>query len=267
MRAMDFYSQLFLERRAYETTRGNAAAAREAGRDALIAAVREERPREGLARAIALLRDVPVDRSQRRMRIGITGDYYTRVCDFANGGIFRDIERLGGVVMLPPTMSEFVKYDAHQLPTAAFHHRRWGELAQRLVARGAIERRERRVRALFADLLDYDIPLDYRRTRERFARYIDPKLPAGLTGSVAAILEQIAAGADGVLNLITFQCSYGLVIASTLALIRRDHPDLPMLTLIFEGLEPTHNRTRLEAFLERVRERSAKAVVTPCAEL
>lgn len=85
------------------------------------------------------------------------------------------------------------------------------------------------------------------------APYMDPKLPAGLTGSVAAILEQIHAGCDGILNLITFHCSYGLVLASVLSSIEKDFPKIAKLTLIFEGLKPTHNRVRLEAFMERVR--------------
>jgi len=115
---------------------------------------------------------------------------------------------------------------------------------------------ERDVRKLFGDSIDYDVPLDYERGMKLIAPYMSAKMPVGLTGSVAAIVEQIHAGADGILNLITLHCSYGLVLSSVLASIDRDYPRLPKLTLIFEGLRPTHNLTRLEAFMERVRERS-----------
>ena len=69
---------------------------------------------------------------------------------------------------------------------------------------------------------------------------------------MAAILEQIRGGADGIVSAITFHCTYGLIIGSVLASIDKDYPKIPKLTLIFEGLKPNHNRTRLEAFMERV---------------
>ena len=196
---------------------------------------------------------VPVDRSRPRVKIAITGDYYTRICDYSNSDIFRDIEMLGGVVMLSPTMSDFAKYNTYQKPIGAFHHRKPGEMIATFIARGVVNSKERKVRRLFGDSLDYDIPMEYRRSMKNILPYMDEKLPCGLTGTVASIMEQINAGADGILNLITFHCTYGLVISSVLTSLDKDYPDLPKLTLILEGLKPTHNRVRLEAFMERVR--------------
>ena len=252
MRGMDFLMQKHLETRAYETQPGAADQAHKVGREELLHHILADRPHEGLCRAIAHLESVPTDRDQRRVRIGITGDYYTRVCDYANNETFRQIERAGGVVWLPPTLSEFVKYDTHQKPIQAFHHRKAANLLQALAIKSVVNSRERRVRDLFGNGLGYQVPLEYERGMNLIRNYMDSKLPTGLTGSVAAILEQIHAGADGVLSLITFHCTYGLIIGSVMKLIDEDFPGVPKLTLIFEGLKPTHNRLRLEAFMERV---------------
>jgi predicted CoA-substrate-specific enzyme activase len=253
MRGMDFLMQKHLETRAYEVEAGSADKAHEEGLKIIFDSIMEDRQGDGIKRAVSLLDGVKTDRARQLVKIGITGDYYTRVCDFANGGIFRDVERMGGVIMLPPTMSEFVKYDAHQKLHWAVGHKNLSELCRSLIARAIVGKKERGVRALFGDGLDYDIPLEYGRAIEYIRPYMDKKLPSGLTASVAAIMEQISAGADGILNLITFHCTYGLILCSVMSAIAKDHPDIPRLTLIFEGLKPTHNRQRLEAFMERVK--------------
>ena len=254
MRGMDFFLQLFYETRAREAIPGSADRAKDEARKAIWEGILKDRAHDGLREAKEIMVAVKTIKDKPLLKIGVTGDYYTRICDYANGDIFRDIERMGGVVMLAPTMSEFVKYDSNQKPMGMLRHKRPIDAMQALIMRGLVDMRERRVRRIFDDALDYDIPLDYGRAMKLISPYMDAKLPAGLSGSVAAIMEQIRAGADGILNLVTFHCSYGLVISAALSKIDRDHPAIPKLTLIFEGLKPTHNRTRLEAFMERVRE-------------
>nr|HPM42202.1 hypothetical protein [bacterium] len=196
MRGMDFFLQQFYETRACERVPGSADRAREEARGAIWERILEGRALAGLKEASEALSAVAVDRGRPLVRIGITGDYYTRICDYANGDIFRDIERMGGVVMLPPTMSEFVKYDSHKKPMGMLRHRRLADAAQALVMRGLVGIKERRVREIFGDSISYDVPLEYERAMELIAPYMDDKLPAGLSGSIAAIMEQIEAGAD-----------------------------------------------------------------------
>jgi len=253
MRGMDFLSQKFFETRSYEVTKGDTDRAHAKAKNVLMERILENRPHDGLIEAISFLESVVTDKTKPRIKIGITGDYYTRICDYANSDIFRDIERMGGVVMLPPTMCEFIKYDSYQKPTWAFHHRQPANFLQHMISRRVIRKKEEKIRNLFGDGLDYGIPLEYHRAVKYLEPYMDMKLPSGLTSSTAAILDQIHSGADGILNLITFHCTYGLILSSVLASIDKDYPDLPKLTLIFEGLKPTHNKMRIEAFMERIK--------------
>ncbi len=255
MRGIDFYTQLYYETRAQETTPGTADRAHDEGLKLLWESIMHDSAQEGLILARDRMCAVPVDKTQQRFKIAVTGDYYTRVCDFANGEAFRDIERMGGMVMIPPTMTEFIKYDSRWKIPAAIHHRKATDLVQALAMRGIVDNREERMHKLFDEHLSYNVPLNYDRHMKLIEPYMERKYPSALIGAVAVILEQIEAGASGIVSLITFHCTYGLVIGAVLAEIKKRHPRIPILTLIFEGLEATHNRTRLEAFMERVKSR------------
>ncbi len=63
MRGMDFFMQKFLETRAYEKHPGDAYAAHEKGRMAIIESISAGKPLEGLAKAVAMLDDVEADKN------------------------------------------------------------------------------------------------------------------------------------------------------------------------------------------------------------
>ncbi len=50
----------------------------------------------------------------------------------------------------------------------------------------------------------------------------------------------------------TLNCSFGTVVTAALSRALRQGHDTPMLTLIYDGLKKTNEKTRLEAFMEQV---------------
>ncbi len=69
---------------------------------------------------------------------------------------------------------------------------------------------------------------------------------------ISTALKYVDCGADGVLNLMTLNCSYGTVVTAALLRALKQRDRVPMLTLVFDGLKKTNEKTRLEAFMEQV---------------
>jgi hypothetical protein len=78
------------------------------------------------------------------------------------------------------------------------------------------------------------------------------KLPTGIIVPLGTALQQMDSGAHGILNLMALNCAYGTVITTALLRTLRTNVNTPMLTLVYDGLKKTNEKTRLEAFMDQV---------------
>ena len=207
----------------------------------------------GLEEALQALYQAPVEESAKP-NVAVTGDYYTRVVSFANNGVYREIERLGGTIWSPPTFSDGLKLyyaqevlrdsvdvNSHDFQTMSDFYA--SMVMSELQIKGSLLSRE-----TVCGRLD---PLGS-RARKIVALHMDTRFPPGMGAPLATALDQIEQGAHGVLNLITLNCSYGTVVTAALGRALKDRPGFPMLTLVYDGLKKTNEKTRLEAFMEQV---------------
>lgn len=220
-------------------------------------AITEGHARHGVEDVLNDFSQVPLGDPEDRPMVAVTGDYYTRVVTFANNDVYREIEALGGTLWAPPTISDSMKMAALRdfawslmgsRSRAAVHH----GLVYMMQAfcefriKGARGTRE----AVGARLV-----MPAREMWRTASRYAHTRLPAGITAPIATTLQYLDQGADGVLNLIALNCSYGTVVTAALARALKDRPGTPMLTLVYDGLKKTNEKTRLEAFMDQVRDR------------
>ncbi|MEJ2716518.1 MAG: acyl-CoA dehydratase activase [Deltaproteobacteria bacterium] len=256
LNAYDLLMRLFLEIRPVARDKTLLERVYTESRDKLFDALSEGRVRQGMEEALHGLYGVPVDETAPKPVVVVTGDYYTRVVPFANNEVYEEIENLGGVLRAPPTFTDAFKIGP--LRDLIWHlvARRVGKAAEdavlflymaasELKVRGGP--RARRVQNASLDLLG-------RRMWKSAGRHAHTRLPAGMTAPIVTTLRDVDTGGDGILNLITLNCAYGTVVTAALSRALKDRPGIPMLTLIFDGLKKTNEKTRLEAFMEQVRD-------------
>ncbi len=226
-------------------------------RDKLFDALAEDNLSPGMEEVLNDLHAVPIEEREPRPLVAITGDYYTRVVPYANNNVYREVERLGGTVLTPPTFTDAFKLGRLQEMV-------WfgleGGRKRRALGSGLLYAfmaySEYKVKGGACARRVLGVPLDIsgRRLWKRAGSYTPTQLPPGITAPLATCLHQVEQGADGVLNLITLNCSFGTVVTAALARALEDY-ETPMLTLVFDGLKQTNEKTRLEAFMEQVKER------------
>jgi len=94
---------------------------------------------------------------------------------------------------------------------------------------------------------------DFHAVKKVANRYADLYIDKVLALNLNRIEEFHQSGADGILNVMCHNCMLGTVTASLTKSIRNDMDDIPLCTLVYEGLKSTHNVNRLEAFAHQVK--------------
>jgi predicted nucleotide-binding protein (sugar kinase/HSP70/actin superfamily) len=254
LNAYDVLLRLFLQIRAHAENKEHAEQVYRHCRDRLFEALCEGNVRQGIEEVVHDLLAIPLRDEAPRPIIAVTGDYYTRVVAYANNDVYKEIESLGGTVWPPPTFSDSLKMATLRDLTWNVLNFRSREAAQKGLFYALLALGELRVKGTASLRRLFNDPLDLlgRRIWKTASQCAETRLPSGITAPIATVIHQVAAGADGVLNLMTLNCSYGTVVTAALVCALKKSQRVPMLTLVYDGLKKTNERTRIEAFMEQV---------------
>ncbi|MBI4964741.1 MAG: hypothetical protein HY913_15795 [Desulfomonile tiedjei] len=223
-------------------------------RNRLFEAISKDRVREGMEEVLHDLGQVRVRDGDPRPVVAVTGDYYTRVVPYANNDVYREIESLGGLLSSPPTFSDCLKMSTLRDLTWSVWSLRSQEALRSGMLYAFMAVSEFKVKGSQAVRQAWSTPLDLSGWSmwKSASHHAHTRLPSGITAPIVTALQQVDDGANGILNLMTLNCSYGTVVTAALSRALKQKPTLPMLTLVYDGLKKTNEKTRLEAFMTQV---------------
>jgi predicted nucleotide-binding protein (sugar kinase/HSP70/actin superfamily) len=191
---------------------------------------------------------LPVDRSERRPIIGLVGEIYLRLNEYASQDIIRKVEAAGGQVVLS-TVMEWAYFLSWQSAVRAF---REGRLRESLVEKitGLYQRyREHHLVRPVAQLLPHPYEAPVGRLMEHIRPFYEPLLSTEAVMTMGVAIELAHRGLSGILNIMPFSCMPGIISAGLAPRIRTDLNDIPWLDVAFDARGGTNFQTRLEAFL------------------
>jgi predicted CoA-substrate-specific enzyme activase len=197
---------------------------------------------------------VGLDSRIRKPRIGIVGEIYVRSHPFANSNIIARLEELGAACDLA-SVAEWVYYTNFTRSRKARRKRGLGNFFANFIQ----DRVQHKVEKKLAEPLE-----------ERFGRLADgpvehviglarPYMHDSFEGeailSIGKTVEYHHQGFGGVLNVMPFSCMPSTIVSSQAMWISAECGNMPILNLSFDGQEDSTLTTRLEAFVEQVRQR------------
>ncbi|MDD5063655.1 MAG: acyl-CoA dehydratase activase [Phycisphaerae bacterium] len=209
---------------------------------------------------------VKLNGSTRKPMIGIVGEIYVRSHPFANSNIIARLEELGAVCDLA-SLAEWMYYTNFTRSLSARrkgNYRDWftnvfQDYFQRRIEKALAEPLEKMLRAsgLYNQLSLSEGPLDY--IIELAKPYIHHSFEGEAILSVGKMIEYHHQGFGGVVNAMPFSCMPSTIVNTQTRRISADCADMPILNLSFDGQEDSTLTTRLEAFVEQVRQRQPHA--------
>jgi len=211
-----------------------------------------------MEQAAERLAAVPSNRSQYKPRIGVVGEIYVRLHPFANNDLIRQLESLGAACELA-SFSEWVYYVNATNIMNARRQGRWriaaGTWVQNVVQRHIEKRLARPLERRFGPLAEEPISHLFELARP----YLDPAFEGEAVLSVGKMVEMHHHGFGGVVNVMPFSCMPSTVVSTQTPRLSAECDGMPILNLSFDGQDDAAMTTRLEAFVEQVRQRSPGA--------
>jgi len=197
---------------------------------------------------------IELDPQIRKPRVGVVGEIYVRNHPFANMNIIRRLEDLGAACSLA-SLSEWIYYTNFTRKRMARRRRQWRNLmsnafqdvVQKKIERKLAEPLEKK----FGKLTEEPI----KEVLQLSAPYLHDSFEGEAVLTVGKTVEYYKQGFGGVVNVMPFSCMPSTVVSTQEARISADCDSMPILSLSFDGQEDATLDTRLEAFVEQIRER------------
>ncbi|MBC7349247.1 MAG: hypothetical protein H5U05_04665 [Candidatus Aminicenantes bacterium] len=255
--AVDNLVRIACQLRPYQVNRGEVDQSFQEG----LILIEEGLATESLAGSLAKIRkrfsQIKVSPEDRPV-IGIAGDIYTRQNSFANNRLFEQLEELGAEVWPSPFLVDEIDFSFSR---TFYQKLSEGDLLETLKYAGLNLVREVNLAQVRKRLEFSELKLKEPRFEELLRSsltYLNYNNNQTLFLNVARIIDFARKGADGIINVICFNCMLGTASAAISRRIQKDFGDIPLPTLIYGETETVSTRSRLEAFMEQVKARHKK---------
>jgi predicted nucleotide-binding protein (sugar kinase/HSP70/actin superfamily) len=200
-------------------------------------------------------RSIPATYEKGRPLIGLVGEIFCRHNTFSNDDVARRIERLGGECWLSD-IAEWVWYVNWYVENKIRRERGRFNL-QMLKHLLKVHVQHRYEKALLEpverDLVGYEEPHDIREVLDAAGPYLPAQGSVGeMVLSVGKTIHLYRKGVDGIIDISPFTCMNGVICEAVYPSVSKDHEDLPIRILYFDGVNTNIDRD-LEIFLDLAR--------------
>ncbi|MFC1927674.1 acyl-CoA dehydratase activase [Chloroflexota bacterium] len=207
---------------------------------------------EALDRSIAAMDEIPTKNEDRPI-IGIVGEFYTCMNSWSNNYIIQEFESLGAEARLGPTTTDYLVYFNEVYPETHFSRRKYFSALYYYLRRFPFVHWKGKIEGMTKDgLPDCRIP----RVEDMItlaAPYVSDDIDPVVTVNVAKAENYAVQGCSGIANLIILNCLFGTLSTAIYRGIQKEHNRIPVLNMIYDGLQQTNAKTRIEAFIHQAK--------------
>ena len=200
---------------------------------------------------------IPLSNGERKPVIAVVGEIFMRDNPFASGYLVDRLEKFGAETFIAP-FSEWIAYSTIRYTRDS----RWKgdrkgviksriqSYAQDLTARNLYKA----VHGLYDESREISVNDMLNNCGNYIHRHYDGDPALNIGSSV--ILAQT--GISGIANILPFTCMPGTVVSAVSRDFKKDHDDLPYISIPYDGQEDTAIELRLQAFMHQAREYAKK---------
>ncbi|MFB3897626.1 MAG: acyl-CoA dehydratase activase [bacterium] len=261
--AIDLLLKVCRHIRPYEQTPGESDTVYRIYLDKIAAAIESKQDLKPVLKdAKDAFRSVRLNRDTRKPLIGVIGEIFLRWNRFSNQDLVRKLESLGAEVNVAPMM-EWIYYTNFTNKRNQLSANRYGNYLGAIIQNWVQKQDEKRYASIFLDEINDAIEPDTDTTIEHATQYLHPDFEGEAILSIGKSMEYIRAGIDGIVNAIPFTCMPGTVVQAINKRLKQRYPEIPLLTIAYDGTEIAAVQTQMEAFIYQAKTNLNKSTAEP----
>ncbi len=196
--------------------------------------------------------NIPLDRKDKKPKIGIVGEIYIRSNRFSNYNLIRTLEDLGAEVYLTPT-TEWLYYVNYLNQRRSWGKKSYLEFLSFWI-KGKYQKSDAHsLECCFADILSNGKEPSTKEILDYASPYLHPSYEGEAILSIGKSIEFLKNGIKGIINVLPFTCMPGTIATAILKKVRQDYTDFPCLSIIYDAQDDPFLKTKLEAFIYQVK--------------
>jgi predicted CoA-substrate-specific enzyme activase len=257
--AVDILRKLKQERKPYEAVEGSI---ENVYQDSLQAVIRSIENGAGdlpqtLHEAGKKFQNVPLSNGERKPVVAVVGEIFMRDNAFCSGFLVQRLEKFGAETFIAP-FSEWVAYSTIRWTRDSRWKGDYKGIVKSKIQSYAQEVSARQLYKAVHGMIDESRDISVNEMLNSCGAYIhkhydgDPALNLGSS----VLLAQT--GISGIVNILPFTCMPGTVVSAVSRQFKKDHGDLPYLSIPYDGQEDTAIELRLQAFIHQAKEYAKK---------
>jgi predicted nucleotide-binding protein (sugar kinase/HSP70/actin superfamily) len=197
--------------------------------------------------------EIAVHNGKRKPVIPVVGEIFMRDNPFCSGHLVQKLEQYGAETVIAP-FSEWLSYSTYRYTRDSRWKGDYKGILKSKIQHYAQNFSARKLQQSVHGLYDHDREIELHEMLESCGPYIHMHYdgdPALNLGSSVALFKT---GISGIANILPFTCMPGTVVTALADRFKRDHDNIPYVSIAYDGQEDTAIDLRLQAFMHQARE-------------
>ncbi len=252
--AVDLLMKKLLETRPYEKEKGKTDQIYQASLKRVCKAIQQKGDlEEALQKGLEDFNQIEVEKPGAKPLIGIVGEIFVRLNQFANEDVIRKIEQFGGEVWIAP-LTEWILYVNTISKKRSLRKKSFSNLLKVFLTDYYQKKDEHTLEKVFKHQLRHAGEPKTKSIFKKAKPFLDSSFEGEAVLSMGKTIDFVKRGASGVVNIMPFTCMPGTIVSTLLKRYQEENSNIPILNMAYDGQEQTNTLTRLEAFMFQARE-------------
>ena len=250
--AVDLLRKLYQERKPYEQVEGSVKMVYDETLNEIVKCL--ENGAEGLADILAAggkkFSEIPLLDIPRKPVVGIVGEIFMRDNAFCSGHLVQKLEKFGAETWIAP-FAEWLTFSTIRYRRDSKWKNDYKGVLKSRIQEFSQKRSAHQLLEVVEQYIDVEkdipVPMILNSCGEYVHRHYDGDPAINLGTSV--ILAQ--RGISGIANILPFTCMPGTLVTAVSNQFKKDHKQLPYVSIAYDGQEDTSIDLRLQAFIHQ----------------